>query len=252
MSENMEKLTISTEAEALRYKNEKVSDKHIEILSTAWNTKFGSLENCVIDGGNVICKSMYKAKLRGAGKVYADEVIFSVFENCKEVQIGEYDEGYKAETSRFFNCGEITINEASVKDCIFNNFETLYLTNVEMKSCLIQNVVCEKDSVIDMEDGEISEVSFENIELRNDTYLIEGYGVPWVGESVFVNIRTSREDKELFHMEEETGIIFKKTKEFQFVDEYSCTGLDLVMGLDGKLEDIDRGVIREFLKEILK
>ena len=103
-----------------------------------------------------------------------------------------------------------------------------------------------------MEDGEISEVSFENIELRNDTYLIEGYGVPWVGESVFVNIRTSREDKELFHMEEETGIIFKKTKEIQFVDEYSCTGLDLVMGLDGKLEDIDRGVIREFLKEILK
>ena len=252
MSENMEKLTISTEAEALRYRNEKVSDKHIEILSTAWDTKFGSLENCVIEGGNIICKSMYKAKFKGAEKVCADEVVFSTFDSCKKVQIGEYDEGYKAETSQFFNCGDITISEASVTDCIFNNFETLYLTNVEMKSCLIQNVICKNDCAISMEDGEISEVSFENIELRNDSYLIEGYGVPWVGESVFMNIRTSREDKELFHMEEETGIIFKKTKEIQFVDEFSCSGLDLVTSLDGKSEDIDHGIIREFLKEILK
>lgn len=236
MSENMERITISTMAEALRYRNEKVSDKHIEILSTAWDTKFGSLENCVIEGGNVNCKSMCKAKFRGAGKVYADEVIFSVFENCKEVQIGEYDEGYKAETSQFFNCGEITINEASVKDCIFNKFEILNLTNTTMKSCLVQNIVCENDCAICMEDGEISEVSFENIELRNDTYLIEGYGEPWVEDSVFLNIRTSRDDRELFHQEEIKGLIIKKKKEYCFVDEASCSGLDLVTVLKGNID----------------
>lgn len=103
-----------------------------------------------------------------------------------------------------------------------------------MKSCLIQNIVCENDCAISMEDGEISEVSFENIDLRNDSYLVEGYGVPWVGESVFMNIRTSREDKELFHMEEETGIIFKKRKEFQFVDEFSAQGLILLRVLTEK------------------
>lgn len=93
MSENMERITITTEAEALRYRNEKVSDKHIEILSTAWNTKFGSLENCVIEGGNVICKSMYKAKFRGAEKVCADEVIFSTFDSCKRYRLATMTRG---------------------------------------------------------------------------------------------------------------------------------------------------------------
>ena len=236
MSENMERITISTESEALKYRHEKVSDKHIEILSKAFDTYFGSLENCVIEGGNVICKSMYKAKFKNAEKVCADKVIFSVFDSCKRVQIGDYDEGYKAETSQFFNCGDIIINEASDKDCIFNNFETLNLTNAEMTDCLIMNVICENDCAISMEDGEMSNVSFENIELRNDSYLVEGYGAPWVRDSVFMNIRTSREDRELFLLEEEKGFIIKKKKQFNFVDEDSCSGLNLIRGLDGAIE----------------
>ena len=97
-----------------------------------------------------------------------------------------------------------------------------------MDNCIIANIICEDDCAISMEDGELTNISFENIELRNGSYLIEGYGNPWVENSVFINIRTSREDSEIFHMEETKGKIFKKKVEYSFVDEESCSGLELI------------------------
>lgn len=232
----LERITISKPEDTRAYENESIKDKHITILSKAWDTKFKHLENCTVEGGNVVCESMYKAKFVNVEKVCADNVIFSIFENCKSVQIGDIDEGYKAETSQFFNCGTINITDANVEDCIFNNFETMYLTNTSMESCLVQNITCDGDCAISMEDGKMSDISFENVELRNDSYLVEGYGAPWVEDSVFLNIRTSRNDRELFHQEETKGLIFKKKKEYCFVDENSCDGLKLVMDIHGNID----------------
>ena len=130
-------------------------------------------------------------------------------------------------------CEEITIDEATVEDCIFDGFETLFPTSTRMDNCIIANVICENDCAISMEDGELTNISFENIDLKHDSYLIEGYGNPWVENSVFVNICTSREDYEIFHMEETKGKIFKKKVEFRFVDEDSCSGLELIPILSG-------------------
>lgn len=232
----LEEITISSLKDAKAYEKEFLKDKHITVVGVAWDTKFKHLENCIVEGGKIVCESMYKTKFIGADKVHAEKVAFSIFENCNKILIDYSDKGHGVETSRFIDCRTIIIVDTGVEDCMFSNFEILHLTDAIVKNCLVENIICKNDCVISMEDGEMSNVSFDNIELCNGAYLIEGYGEPWVEDSVFLNIRTSREDRELFHQEETNGLSIKKKKEYCFVDENSCSGLNLVMDLDGNID----------------
>lgn len=236
MNETLEKIIIETEAELKKYEGQNLNNKHLIINFDSENIKLGTLENCQIEGKKLICKKLVKCKLFKMEKVYADKLHLAKFSQCKEIRIGDYSEDNKISASMFFDCDTIMLTDADVDDCIFKNFKTLYLTNCIMENGLVAAIECENDCAISMEDGSISDVSFENISLKNDSYLIEGFGEPWIENCVFLNVRTSREDKEIFHQEETKGKIFKRKKEYSFVDEESCSGLNLIMNSDGEFE----------------
>ena len=229
----LEKIVINSPEELRPFEGKDLTGKYIVMSVTVKDIKLGSLEGCVIEGGGIVCAKLSRCNIYDTDHTYADEIYLSIFQRCKSITCGGLDEGYSVKASQFLNCGEILVYDAAVEDCIFDNFRIMFPTNVEMSNCIISNITCEEDWAISMEDGEFSNISFENIDLKNDSYLIEGYGSPWVGDSVFVNVRTSREDYELFHMEETKGKIFKKKVEYSFVDEDTCSGLELIPFFSG-------------------
>ena len=224
----LEKIVINSEQDLKAFEGQNLKGKYLILNDVIKSIKLGSLEGCIVEGGGIVCKKMSGCNICDTIYTYADEIHLSLFQRCKEVQCGDYDEDYSIKASRFFECGRISVNDAKITDCIFDNFDILFLTTTNMDNCIISNIICKEECVISMEDGELTNISFENIDLKNDSYLIEGYGNPWVENSVFVNIRTTRDDYEIFHMEEIRGKIFKKKVEFSFVDEDTCSGLDLI------------------------
>ena len=148
----------------------------------------------------------------------------------------EFEEGASIEDCIFENCGRVTVGECEVKSCIFTDVEILS-RNSNFTDCTFNKIVCHDDCVISMEDGEISGCSFENIKLFEDSYLIEGFGDAWVEKCEFKDIQTERDDHEIFHMEEEAGFIIKRKKEYSFVDEGSCKGLNRIKRIEPEKDD---------------
>ena len=233
---NLEKITVNSTEDLAPFKGKDLTDKYLVLNTIVKDIKLGTLDKCVIEGGGISCQKLTGCNLFDVGYVYADEINFSILQRCVEIRLGDIAEGYKLTTSQFFHCKTILITDATVEDCIFNDFSLLSLTSTNMCNCIVADVVCKDVCAISMEDGEISDVSFENIELRNDAYLIEGFGSPWVEDSVFFNIRTSRKDKRLFCLENVTGKVFKKNTNICFVDEESCSGLLFIADLDGDVK----------------
>ena len=230
------KIVVNCAEDFAPYHGKDISDRHIIMNCADTGCVPAAVEGCVIEGGTLTCRKLSRTKLINMESVSADELHLCMFLSCRKVQCGDYDEGYKAEACQFFHCSEISINYAAVEDCIFNDFEILFLTGTCIHNCLFSEITCNNDCAISMEDGEISESCFEHIKLLNDSYLIDGIGDAYVNESVFADIRTERDDREIFRMEEERGFIIKKTKEFSFVDEDTCRGLDLITDLDGNID----------------
>ena len=224
----LKKMVINSVEDLKPFEGQDLADKYFVMNRTVKSVKLGTLEGCIIEGGSIICKKLSRCNLYDVQYTYADEIYLSVLQRCKKVKCGGIEDNYSIKASQFFGCGEITIDDATVEDCIFDDFEIMFPTSTTMDNCIIANIICENDCAISMEDSDFTNISFENIELRNGSYLIEGYGNPWVENSVFMNIRTSREDCEIFHMEETRGKIFKKKVEYSFVDEDSCSGLELI------------------------
>lgn len=230
-----EKIIIHTSADLKPFEEKDLQGKHLVMKRAIRDVKLGTLEGCIIEGGGIVCNQLMNCKLYDVTYVYAESCKLSVFKGCEKIQLGTTDSDNQVSESQFYHCSSISLEDTEAEECIFNNFGHLYLASVAMDNCIIADIICENDCAIGMEDSEIKNVSFENITLQNGAYLIEGYGTPWVEESTFLNIRTDRDDKEIFHQEETTGKIFKKKKEYSFVDEESCTGLMQIMGMgDGK------------------
>jgi hypothetical protein len=72
--------------------------------------------------------------------------------------------------------------------------------------------------------------------LENNSYLCDAVGDVYVSACKFSRIRTDRKDKKLFHCVETVGRFYKRKKEFDILDEESCTGLEWITGLDGTIE----------------
>ena len=168
----------------------------------------------------------------------------------------EFEEGTSVEDCVFENCGDITFDESKAENCIFTDVDTIFSTRSNFKNCKFKDIVGDRGCAISMEDGEITGCSFENIKLMDEAYLIEGYGEAWVENCTFKDIQTTREDRKLFIMEEERGFIIKKKKQFCFVDDESCSGLDQVRYIDGEVDvkpllppvlakAVDKGILTE-------
>ena len=234
--EELQKIVVSSAEDLKPFAGKCIEGKYIYLKTVVKDVKPDVIRGCVIEGGGIACRRMEKCELSDMDYVFAEKMNLTVIKRCHRVEIGDVSEGYELTASQLFNCRVISVTDGIVRDCIFNDFETLYLTNVEAENCLVMNVVCDNDCAISTEDTSFSEFSFENIELRNESYLIDAYGDTSVENSVFKNIRTSREDYEIFNMEETEGIIFKRKKKYSFVDEDSCSGLNLIMDINGKID----------------
>ena len=132
----------------------------------------------------------------------------------------------------FENCKTIDFDECRIENCTFTRIDTIYATQSNFTNSKFKELVCDNSMVISLEDSDISHCSFEDVELKDDSYLCDGVGTSWLEHCSFSNIRTSREDKEIIFCEETVGKIFKRKEKFCIIDKRTCTGLDDIIGPD--------------------
>ncbi len=147
-----------------------------------------------------------------------------VFRNFEELFI----ESTRISECGFENCVRLNISESKVDDCTFDGTGFISADCTDFSDSHFCNSTCWTDPLISIENGNFPRCSFENIELRKGSFLIEAFGNVWVDYCDFREIRTDEEGGDIFRCEETRGKIFKKTVEIQFVDEETCTGLEKV------------------------
>lgn len=130
------------------------------------------------------------------------------------------------ENCAFANCHTLHFSDCKLVGCQFIDVETLYADNTPIDGCDFEELRCDNDCILSLEDSEVSFCNFKDVVLTNEAYLVNGCGDVWIESCSFENISTDREDRELFFCEEIVGKIFKKTVQFRIADTASCTGLD--------------------------
>lgn len=184
-----------------------------------------------------LSNGMYEAKVFNlvdiVMKAVDGKVSHHTFKNFDKLK---FEEGTCIEDCVFEDCGDITFDENNVKGCTFKRISTIFSTRSSFEDSSFSELYCENDMIISLEDTEITDCSFDDVELQNDSYLCDGVGTSWLESCAFSRIRTSREDKEIIFCEETVGKIFKRKKQFCIVDEDSCTGLECIADLDGAIE----------------
>ena len=220
--ENLEKVVFESLEDIKLYEGKDISDKHIIIKEKLDPVKLGNLKNCFVEGTNVICTKLINCQVENLANVYADEIESCIFKYCYKIQCGDYDEEFTLKDCQFLNCIKVIVSYSRIENCKFNKIHTLYLTCTDMTDCEISDVICEDDCVISMEDGNISKCVFDNLDLRNDSYIVNGYGSPFIEECTFKNIKSSLDYDELFNCEETVGFVSKKIKKYCIHDEATC------------------------------
>lgn len=126
----------------------------------------------------------------------------------------------------FENCHSVYLSDCKVNNCRFYGVETVYADDTTIDGCDFEHLRCDNDCVLCLEDAKVSFCNFKDVELTNEAYLVNGAGDVWIESCSFENIRTDRQDRELFFCEETVGKIFKKKVQFCIADTASCRGLD--------------------------
>lgn len=220
--ENLEKIVIESWDDIKPYEGKDLSNKHIILKEKVETVKLGVLKNCYIEGTNVICTKLINCHIENIADVYVDEIEACIFKYCYKIQCGDYDEEFTIKDSKFLNCIKVIVSYGRVENCEFNKIHTLYLTGTDMTDCKISDIVCKNDCVISMEDGNISKCEFDNLDLSNNSYIVNGYGSPFIEECTFKNIKSSLDYDELFNCEETVGFVSKKTRKYCIHDEATC------------------------------
>ncbi len=150
------------------------------------------------------------------------------FRNFEQI---EFEEGALIENCVFENCGDITFNESRINNCTFKNIKTIFSRQDKITNSTFSDMKCSFDLIISLEDSTVSHCTFENVELRKDSVLIDGVGDSCVKDCTFKDIRTDRYDGKIIKGEMIVGKIFKKTQSIDIVDEGTCRGLDDIVML---------------------
>ena len=173
---------------------------------------------------NGICEVQIFSNTRIVMKTPNTVVSHHTFRNFDKLA---FEEGTLIIDCVFEDCGSIAFDECRIDSCSFVRIDNIFSARSHFTNSKFKELACENDMIISLEDSEISHCSFENVELREDSYLCDGVGTSWIEYSDFSNIRTSREDKEIVICEETVGKIFKRKQQFDIVDD-TCTGLDCI------------------------
>lgn len=188
-----------TIAEPLNIENKVFEDQEIRVTTDI--TEGGlTFRNCKIESLNFVISNC-------------------TFENCRVECVGLIG-------CTLTGC-TITTEDSGIKDCKIANVQTVYANKGPIVACAFTDIFCDNEGVIFADDCEITDCSFENIELRNGAYLVSGTGDSYVGNSQFTNCRTDRMDRALFYGEDIKGTLVKKRKAFD-LDCGGNVGLDAV------------------------
>lgn len=150
------------------------------------------------------------------------KVVGATFRNFPMLRIDDL----ALENCVFENCHTVHFTDCKVSGCQFFGIDTLYADRTPISGCEFEHLRCDNDSVLCLEDSEVSYCTFKNVELTDEAHLISGVGDVWVESCSFEDIRTDRKDRELFFCEETVGKVFKKKVQFCIADIASCKGLD--------------------------
>lgn len=117
------------------------------------------------------------------------------FEGCSFTGC-TYVSGTKISSSTFTDCGSVSSeNEGGyIRNCGFIHVEAVFATWSDIDSCQFQKIRedTEDDGVIFITDCKITHCSFDDVELQNGSYLVEGLGDVCVEYCQFTNCRTER------------------------------------------------------------
>lgn len=138
---------------------------------------------------------------------------------------------------KFENCKTIHFTDCLVLDCHMDKIGLLFADRTHILSTVIEHMFSNNDCVISVEDSGISGCTFRDVELREDSYFIVGFGDVWLDNCTFEDIRTERDDCELFFCERVVGTIFKRTEPVYFANENSCIGLANVKHIEPEDDD---------------
>lgn len=164
------------------------------------------------------------------GKIEVNTIAGCSFTGCA------YVSGTKISSSTFTDCGSVSSeNEGGyIRSCDFIHVKAVFATWSDIDSCQFQKIRgdTEDDGVIFITDCKITHCSFDDVELQNGSYLVEGLGDVCVEYCQFTNCRTDRDDLEICRGKIETGKLRKKTIEVDILDDDTCTGLDQIARLE--------------------
>jgi len=157
-------------------------------------------------------------------KIEVDTISGCSFTGCA------YISGTEISGASFADCGNVSADSGYFRNCEFIHVKAVFATSSDIDNCKFQRVRedTEDDGAILIEDCKITHCSFDDVELRNGSYLIEGVGDACVEYCQFTNCRTDREDLEICHSEIETGKLRKRKIEVDILRDDTCMGLDQI------------------------
>ena len=162
------------------------------------------------------------------GKIDVDTITDCSFTGCADIG------GVDISGSTFTDCKSVTADGGYFKNCDFIRVKGISALDSDIENCRFQKIRgdVEDDGVVFLDDGKVTHCSFDDVELRNSSYLIKGFGNSCVECCQFTNCRTDREDLAICHGEVETGKLRKRWVEVDILDESTCSGHDAVEQLD--------------------
>lgn len=167
-------------------------------------------DGIAIENGYVRCPEDYVAK--------------AVFRNFPKLEFNNI----RLINCVFVNCDYIQIDDGLLMDCSFNRINSLFACRSDIVHCKFEHLKCDSDFLITMEDCEMTQCLFRDVELRNDAYLCEGVDKVEVKNCVFRDCSTTRGDRKMFHGIRLGKGLFKRKAEIEILDERTCKGLHQV------------------------
>ena len=104
----------------------------------------------------------------------------------------------------FEDCGEIYLtSDCGHGDCRFKNIRSLHCAGKFLMYCDFEDSQCDSASFVEIHKCRMSGCTFKNIQLKNDSFLVYGYGTSYISGCSLENVTVTRKDGEMFHRNEE-------------------------------------------------
>jgi len=176
------------------FEGEHVSHFTVPLLTNGSITDKTNMSNCTIQ--NV------------SRKIYICEVSECSFTGCADIECAQIS------STTFKDCEGISATDGHIENCNFSRVKHVMAVRANIDNCKFQQLEsdAEDEGIIFVEDSKVTQCTFDNVDLRNNSYLIEGVGDSSIEDCQFTDCRTDREDAELCRMEQGKAYIQEEAK----------------------------------------